>query len=96
MRESVGREILIIDHTSMGELPAAFEKKYKNTIVLFPRSVELRQYEELSHAKYAIHTETFPLVSPIKFDMFVSIFKRAYKVDASDIRIAIRLGLKAV
>ena len=88
--------ILVIDWHSAGQLPQPFEHEHKNNVIVLEDGAELRQLEQLGlgMTKYVIHTERFPAGGQVDLEKFIEVFRRAYKLDSTDIRQTIRWALK--
>ena len=85
------------EHISL--LPPAWEKWAKEVVLVFPRTTEYRQYEDLKRNKYAIHVETFPggledYYQGNTWNDFINTFLRQHSKDAKDTRKAIRMATK--
>ena len=99
MKVALG-DVLFVDERSASLVPPAFEKHFRTVVVLDALGAELRQYEQLGPAKYAVHTERMDApvptaLSPERERAFLEAIRRSGKA-VSDIREAVRMALKAL
>jgi hypothetical protein len=99
-------DVAVVDWRTAGELPQPFEHLFGQVVVVDTEKgkAELREYSPVfkDFAKagadqYAIHTERFPVPVSASLDMrlFTTALVRSVDKNPSDLRQAIRWGVKA-